>query len=252
MFVVTDDGVLLADPIGEANPRTPYMIKEAIRSVTDQPVKYLVYSHSASDHSTGGAAFADSAEFVGHRNAATAMAARNIPNSPPPTKTFDKQLSLELGGKKIELYSADLSTRDDYLILHYPSSKVIMTVDFVQPKNVPFRTLLGHPDAIVERLQWINDNLDFDVLVSGHASPYVTGTKEDVLEQRGYILDLSEAIEKAKAAGHPDNSAEMLAAVRSTLEPKYGSWRRFDEFLTLNVQGMLAWRAGETPNPRGH
>src|SRR5579862_7872690 len=72
MFIVTDDGVLLADPIGEANPRTPFMIKEAIRSITDKPVKYVVYSHSASDHSTGGAAFADTAEFVGHRKAATA------------------------------------------------------------------------------------------------------------------------------------------------------------------------------------
>ena len=52
---------------GRCNPRTPALIKEAIRSVTAQPVRYVVYSHSAFDHSTGGAVFADTARFVGHR-----------------------------------------------------------------------------------------------------------------------------------------------------------------------------------------
>ena len=248
MFIVSDTGVLLCDPIGEANPRTPHMIKEAIRSVTDQPVKYVVYSHSASDHSTGGAAFADTAEFVGHKNCATAMAARNLPDSPPPKRPFDEQLSLDLGGKKIDLYSADLWQKDDYLILHYPQSKVVMTVDFVQPKNVPFRTMLGHPDRVAEKLQWIHDKLDFEALVSGHTQPYLTGTKEDVLEQRQYLLDLKAAVEHASA--HPANSQEMVNAVRAELAPKYGNWRRFDEFLALNVQGAIAWLAGETPNPR--
>src|SRR5262245_3867884 len=68
MFVVTSAGVVLVDANGQVNPRTPSLIKEAIRSVTAQPVRYFVYSHSAFDHSTGGAVFSDTAEFVGHRN----------------------------------------------------------------------------------------------------------------------------------------------------------------------------------------
>src|SRR2546425_1710803 len=47
LFIVTDAGVLLVDANGQVNPRTPSLIKEAIRSVTPQPVKYVVYSHSA-------------------------------------------------------------------------------------------------------------------------------------------------------------------------------------------------------------
>ncbi len=243
LFIVTDEGVILADPIGQHNPRTPSMLKEAIRTVTDQPVKYVLYSHWGADHGMGGAVFADTARFVGHRNTVDKIAAANDPNSPVPDTTFDKELALELGGKRIDLYAADLSAKDDYFILHYPASRVVMTVDYVQPRNLPFRTLLGHPDQIVPRLQWIHDNLDFDVLVSGHASPSMTGSKVDVLEQRQYYLDLSDALAKAKAAGHADNSPEMLAAVRATLEPKYGAWRRFDEMLALNIEGMLRWRA---------
>jgi glyoxylase-like metal-dependent hydrolase (beta-lactamase superfamily II) len=244
MFIATDEGVVLTDPIGQENPRAPYLIKEAVRSVTEQPVKYLLISHSAADHSTGGAAFADTATVVGHTKAAERMAARNDPLSPAPTVTFDKNWSVELGGKKIDLIASDMSPTDDYFILHYPAGGVLMAVDFVQPKNVPFRTLLGHPDLVVERLKWIHDNLDFDVLVSGHATPLMTGTKEDVLEQRQYYLDLSDAIEAAKASGAADNSEQMVAAVRSRLEPRYGSWRRFDQFLALNIEGVLGWRSG--------
>src|SRR5262245_66270580 len=68
LFIVTDAGVILVDANGQLNPRTPLLIKEAIRSVTPQPVKYFVYSHSAFDHSTGGAVFADTAALRGQKN----------------------------------------------------------------------------------------------------------------------------------------------------------------------------------------
>jgi glyoxylase-like metal-dependent hydrolase (beta-lactamase superfamily II) len=243
LFIITEAGVILVDPIGEVNPQTPVLIKEAIRAITPQPVKYVVYSHWGADHGMGGAIFADTAQFVGQQNVVEKIAAANDPGSPVPTLTFDRQMTLELGGRRVELYAADLSAKDNYLILHDPQARLIMTVDFVQPKNLPFRTLLGHPDWIVKRLQWIADTLDFDVVVSGHATPTMTATREDVLEARQYYFDLSDAIEKAHAAGHADNSPEMVDSVRETLTPKYGSWRRFDEFLALNVQGMLRWRA---------
>ena len=205
---------------------------------------YVLYSHSAADHSTGGAAFADTAQFVGQAKAAPRMAAFNDPATPPPAITFDKRHTVELGGTRVELHSADLSPTDDYFILHHPASRLVMTCDFVQPKNTPFRTLLGHPDQIVERLRWLHDSLDFDVLVTGHATPSMTGTKEDVLQQRQYYLDLSEAIEAARAKGCADASPEMVNAVRASLAPRYGSWRRFDEFLALNIEGMIGWRNG--------
>src|SRR5215210_3702527 len=52
LFVPTDEGVVVVDPIGGGgNPKAPSALKAAIGSVTDQPVTWLVYSHSAPDHS---------------------------------------------------------------------------------------------------------------------------------------------------------------------------------------------------------
>src|SRR3972149_2832536 len=36
LFIVTEAGVILVDPNGQVNPRTPSLIKEAIRAVTAQ------------------------------------------------------------------------------------------------------------------------------------------------------------------------------------------------------------------------
>src|SRR5262249_45277223 len=145
------------------------------------------------------------------------------------------------------LYPADLSPTDDYIVVHDQTARVAMFVDVVQPRNVPFRTLLGHPERIVERLSWLESKLDFDVIVSGHATPQMSGTKQDVAAQGASSPDPPAALAAARAAGLADSSPEMTPLVRSTLPPKYGAWRRFDEFLALNVQGMTAWRAGKAP-----
>jgi len=97
-------------------------------------------------------------------------------------------------------------------------------------------------------VQWLEEKLDFDVIVSGHATPQMSGTKEDVVAQRGYYRDLSDAIATARAAGLADGTPEMTTLAGSILHPKYGGWRRFDEFLALNIQGMIAWRAGKSPS----
>jgi glyoxylase-like metal-dependent hydrolase (beta-lactamase superfamily II) len=248
MFIVTSAGVILVDPIGQVNRRTPALIKEAIRAVTAEPVRYVVYSHSAFDHSTGGAVFADTARFVGHKNAVNPIKAANDPTTPAPDITFDAKTTLELGSRRVDLYPADLSPTDDYIVVHDPASRLAMFVDLVQPRNVPFRTLLGHPDRINERFRWIEDHLDFDVILSGHATPQMSGTKQDVVEQRRYHEDLAAAIATARVVGLTDASPEMTTLVRSLLHPKYGAWRRFDEFLALNIEGMIAWRAGQSPS----
>ena len=244
VFIVTGEGVILIDPCGDVNRCTPNVLKEAIAAVTDQPVRYVIYSHWGADHGIGGAVFQDTATFVAHVNAVDRMKATNAPNSPLPTMTFDTFTSIELGGKKIDLYPANLQPTDDYLVIHYAAQRIAMLVDIVQPRSAPFRNLLGHPDEVLKCLAWLQDDLDFDMLISGHATPSMVATKADVAEQRQYYLDLTDAIEAARAGGAPDASPAMLEAVRARLAPTYGEWRRFPD-LALNIEGMIGWRAGK-------
>ena len=56
MFMVTDDGVILLDPMGE---KTAPLIAESIRKLTDKPVKYVVYSQAHRDRAGGAKLFTD-------------------------------------------------------------------------------------------------------------------------------------------------------------------------------------------------
>jgi glyoxylase-like metal-dependent hydrolase (beta-lactamase superfamily II) len=64
-FMVTPEGIILVEPIG---PEMAAWLKGELARRFKTPVKYVIYSHSHWDHSSGGAAFADTAQFVGHAN----------------------------------------------------------------------------------------------------------------------------------------------------------------------------------------
>jgi glyoxylase-like metal-dependent hydrolase (beta-lactamase superfamily II) len=243
MFIPTDEGTVVVDPIGQSNPRAPAVLKEAIRSVTDRPVRWLLYSHWGADHGTGGIVFRDTATFLSHRNAAPKIAAANDPTSPVPDVTVDGGVTLEVGGKTLVLQHTALSPTDDYFLVWYPAQKVLMVVDQVRVKALAFGDLQGAPpERMAEHLQYLADNFDFDVLLWGHgAGPTLVGTRQDLLDHRQYYLDLMDAVRAARAAGHPDNSEAMLGAVRTALAPKYGTWQNFPGGLAANVSGVLRW-----------
>lgn len=97
LFIVTDEGVIATDPGSQGDPSRAEAYKAAIASITDQPVRYVVYSHSHADHATGGGVFADTATFVSHANAVEKIAELNDPNTPAPTIAFTDKMSITLG-----------------------------------------------------------------------------------------------------------------------------------------------------------
>src|SRR5688572_29166969 len=244
LFVPTDEGVVVVDPIGGGgNPQAPLALKGAIASITSQPVRWLVYSHGAQDHSTGGAVFADTATFVSHANAKAAFEAKNDPSSPAPTVTFEKMMPLDLGGKHFELHWAGLSDKDDYLIFSYPAQKLIMTVDLGRIRSMPFSDFpQASAEAMVAFLERVDQSFDFEVYLSGHGPPTsVWGSRQDLRDYQQLLLDMMAAIRESQAAGHADNSPEMVAAVQAALAPKYGSWSNFPNGLANNIKGILRW-----------
>ena len=82
VFLVTTDGIILADPI---NPEFSRWLKDQFTTRFKVPVRYVVYSHNHWDHASGGEVFADTARFVGHANMLQALAM-------PPASTTLKQV----------------------------------------------------------------------------------------------------------------------------------------------------------------
>ena len=71
VFLVTDEGIIMSDPI---NRDFATWLRGEMEARFDQPVRYVLYSHSDWDHASGGEVFADTATFVGHENMLEALA----------------------------------------------------------------------------------------------------------------------------------------------------------------------------------
>jgi glyoxylase-like metal-dependent hydrolase (beta-lactamase superfamily II) len=71
VFLVTPEGIIMSDPINRDFAR---WLKGEMASRFKVPVRYVLYTHHDWDHASGGVVFADTAEFVGHRNMLAALA----------------------------------------------------------------------------------------------------------------------------------------------------------------------------------
>jgi glyoxylase-like metal-dependent hydrolase (beta-lactamase superfamily II) len=83
VFLVTPEGIVLADPI---NADFSKWLKAEIAARFKVPVRYVVYSHHHWDHGSGGDVFADTARFIGHANMLTHLA------MPPASTTLSQVL----------------------------------------------------------------------------------------------------------------------------------------------------------------
>ena len=239
LFITTDEGVIVVDPIGGPNAANPAALKAAIATITSEPVRYVIYSHSNADHATGGVVFADTAEFVAHRLAAPIMAARKDPTSPVPTILVDDGMTLSLGGNSVELRWAGRSPEDNYLTVHYRD--VLMVVDNMRAKSLPFQDFGDFtPEQHIAFVEKMESYPEWQWFAWGHTTgTLAVGTREDAREYRQYIADLISAVRSARDGGAADDSEEMIDAVVAELRPRYGSWDNFPNGVAANIRGVV-------------
>jgi glyoxylase-like metal-dependent hydrolase (beta-lactamase superfamily II) len=92
VFLVTPEGVILSDPINREFSR---WLKAEIAARFKQPVRYVLYTHHDWDHASGGAVWADTAEFVGH---VAMLAELDVPPGTPPLPPAETKMDANRNG----------------------------------------------------------------------------------------------------------------------------------------------------------
>lgn len=145
-FVVTREGVVVVD--SGSSYRVAQQIHQAIRKVTQQPVKYVINTGGQDHRWLGNGYFKEQgAEIIAQRKAADDMAARGaeqlqglkpelkdrIEGTQPvlPTRTFDKQELLRLGGIEIRLLFSQGGHTPGDSVVWLPQSKVLFSGDLI-------------------------------------------------------------------------------------------------------------------------
>ena len=137
MFVVTDDGVAVIEPMSIQHSEN--MLK-AIRKITKQPIRYLLHSHNHWDHSKGGKVFRDQgAKIMAHKEAVEWM--KDNPHADlalPDVIWNGKRKDITLGGQKIELHYLGLNHGLGMTTFLLPKDRVAYIADLVTPNRLPF------------------------------------------------------------------------------------------------------------------
>jgi len=145
----TDEGLVVVDTA--MAPGGPALM-DAIRSVSDQPIHTIVYTHAHVDHCMGTwAMLDDEPEIIAHvdaparfdryvrtRGKVSRYMSQSITKFPededdwvPPTQTFSGTLTLTIGGERFDLIHARSET-DDQLWVSVPGRKQIASADYYQ------------------------------------------------------------------------------------------------------------------------
>lgn len=129
LFVVTDEGVLVAD--GQGSVEETERLVEHIRRVTDQPITHVVVASDHGDHTAGNAAFPDGATVWAHPTSAENLrtAAANVGDGATPAPLADRTVVdrevIELGGRTIELRFLGRAHTGGDLTVHLPDERVL-------------------------------------------------------------------------------------------------------------------------------
>lgn len=190
-FVVTDAGVVVIDSLG--TPLLGQRLIATIRSITTQPIKYLIITHNHPDHAYGASAFRqlDGITIITHQGGIDynhsetlqssvdyrqQMLARDMKGfqpvkadiyiQPPP---FRHQ-KIKLGKNRFDIYNTGTHHSYGDLIVHQPDQKILWVSDLVFNQRT---TYMGDGDSaqILKVQDWLSKTFpDIELMVPGHGS----------------------------------------------------------------------------------
>jgi glyoxylase-like metal-dependent hydrolase (beta-lactamase superfamily II) len=244
-FVVTPEGVVVFDALG--TPSLGWALLQAIRKITDKPVRYNVLSHYHADHIYGLQAFRDHTAAViiaqdrareyneneetaderadqrlDQRREALAPWVNKDTRVVSPDITFNDRLLLTLGGKRFQMiYAGPAHSASDMMMMVEPDG-VLFAGDIVQNSRIPF---MNSDD--VNTKQWLEalgvvEKLDPKFIIPGHGRPS-TEAKGAIAFTRDYIAYVRAAMRKAV-----EDWTDFDVAYRQTDWSKYAGIPAFE------------------------
>jgi len=178
---ITNAGLILVD--GKLPGQANYdALMALIKSVSDQPVKYLIVTHHHADHSGNNQRFLDAgAQVVASEGLKTYLATYAVePKPAPPSITYaGAEYTVTLGDAKVELHHFGRAHTGGDTVVYFPDLKVVDLSDVVTTgKTGPLIDYAGGGSAV----DWDNVlagilKLDFDAAIPGNGDVL---TKADV------------------------------------------------------------------------
>lgn len=230
-FVVGRDAVLVVD--SQFNGRMGQQVIDAVRRVTDKPIRYLVNTNAFGDHTLGNYVFPPSTQIVAARSTVTALRATNaaeigrrmastVGNDPHvfdgvelrvPDVAFDDAWSTDLGGMRVEVrfFGPGMSPNDT--VVYVPSARVAWTGNLVFGAGTIPWAQSGGIAAYQQTIDRLARTFDIATIVPGHAA---LTTGEILTRYQQYLAAIRR--EASTAVGKGVTMADFAAAAQIPAE----------------------------------
>jgi len=212
---VTNQGLIVVDTKNPPNPPTApesenfNRLMEEIKSVTNQPVKFVINTHHHPDHVGNNQKFIDAGAQVVASDALKSWMEKDprtsaIPGRP--TQTFAKDYTLKLADAEVRLYSFGRGHTGDDTMVYFPDAKVVMVSDQITDAT-PIVDFANGGSAV----EWtkILDGvlaLDFEQAIPGRGEPK---SKADI---QAYRMRFDTVVKRAADAIKAGATKDQLAA----------------------------------------
>jgi len=170
---VTNQGLIVVDTKNPSDENFNRLMEE-IKSVTDQPVKFVINTQHHPDHVGNNQKFIDAgAQVLALEALKTWMEKDPRTNAIPgrPTQTFAKDYTLKLGDAEVRLYFFGRGHTGDDTMVYFPDMKVVMVSDHVTDAT-PIVDFANGGSAV----EWTKNldgvlALDFEQAIPGRGEP---------------------------------------------------------------------------------
>ena len=190
---LTSEGVIIVD---SKLPTLYSDIVNKVKSVSPQPIKYLLNTHQHGDHTGSNAQFATGTEILMHRNARANMLKGNLPG--PGRIVYTDQQSVFLGGVEVQMHYMGRGHTNGDSVIYFPDLRTVHTGDLVvwgkRSQGTVLTPNMDYAAGNGSGKEWVAtlDNmlkLDFDAAIPGHG-PVLT--KQEVRTFRDKMRTLND------------------------------------------------------------
>jgi len=190
---ITNEGVILID---DKFDRDHEQIVDLVKSVTTEPIKYVLSTHYHEDHSGGNIKmYAMGVEIISTANSRRNILEHKQSNASnlvqPARITFDHDMSVVLGGKEVQAHYVGRGHTNGDAVMYFPAIRTLHTGDLMAGASplIDYSgggSLKEWPNTLDEAMK-----LDFDTVIPGHGA--VT-TKAGLKTYRDNVASLRDKV----------------------------------------------------------
>jgi cyclase len=203
---VTGEGVILVDDRFDQDHEK---ILAVVKSVTDQPVRYVINTHHHGDHTGGNAKFLSSVQIVAQTNARRHMVDNKMPGLPQ--IAFHDEADVFLGGKEVRAIYNGRGHTDGDIAVYFPAERTVHLGDLLAGTNGVTNPVMDYSSGASLR-EWPATldgvlKLDFDTVIPGHGAVI---TKDGLLAHRTKVAAIRDRVDGMVHSGKSKDDIRLV------------------------------------------